>query len=243
MATKLNVTKIVLTPRGGQDVTLTIDEARDLYNQLAELFAPKLAPQAPIVIEREVLPHPWWPYERHLRRLLAVLSGIPLLYLDDGEASGTEHGITIDFMRESPADLDAKLRALMVARTICTGEHTESKGPMAATRGAQDGARVQEQRCAPRGRRAEMTDDATPSEVGSNEEGLGALPEPDVTTLSDYFDASGQRHSMAYSIDAVRKLLAVERERCAKLCEEIGDGHPEWTSSVGAVCAREIRRA
>lgn len=62
MATKLNVTKIVLTPRGGQDVTLTIDEARDLYNQLAELFAPKLAPQAPIVIEREVLPHPWWPY-------------------------------------------------------------------------------------------------------------------------------------------------------------------------------------
>lgn len=159
--------------------------------------------------------------ERHLRRLLAVLSGIPLLYLDDGEASGTEHGITIDFMRESPADLDAKLRALMVARTICTGEHTGSKGPMAATRGAQDGARVQEQRCAPCGRRSEMTDDATPSEVGSNEEGLGALPEPDVTTLSDYFDASGQRHSMAYSIDAVRKLLAVER---TVVCDILANG-------------------
>lgn len=52
-----------------------------------------------------------------------------------------------------------------------------------------------------------MTNDATPSEAGSNE-GLGALPEPDVTTLSDYFDASGERHSLAYSIDAVRKLLA-----------------------------------
>lgn len=63
MPTKLNVTKIVLTPRGGQDVTLTIDEARDLYNQLAELFAPKLAPQAPVVIEREVWPAPWRPYQ------------------------------------------------------------------------------------------------------------------------------------------------------------------------------------
>lgn len=63
MATKLNVTKIVLTPRGGQDVTLTIDEARDLYNQLAELFAPKLAPQVPILIEREVWPAPWRPYQ------------------------------------------------------------------------------------------------------------------------------------------------------------------------------------
>ncbi len=56
------------------------------------------------------------PDERHLRRLLAVRVGMPGLYLDDGEASGHEHGIVIDFMREPVADIDAKLRALNVAR-------------------------------------------------------------------------------------------------------------------------------
>ena len=65
MATKLKVTRIMLTRRGGDEVELTIDEARDLYNQLAELFAPKLAPLAPIVIEREVLPQPWRLYYPH----------------------------------------------------------------------------------------------------------------------------------------------------------------------------------
>lgn len=54
--------------------------------------------------------------ERHLRRLLAHWVNIPQAYYDDGEASGAELGIAIDFMRESVADLDAKLRALMVAR-------------------------------------------------------------------------------------------------------------------------------
>jgi hypothetical protein len=54
--------------------------------------------------------------ERYLRRLLAVRVGMPGLYLDDGEASGQQHGISIDFMREPVADIDAKLRALNVAR-------------------------------------------------------------------------------------------------------------------------------
>ena len=54
--------------------------------------------------------------ERHLRRLLAVRIGMPQAYYDDGEAQGTEHGIQIDFMREPVADIDAKLRALNVAR-------------------------------------------------------------------------------------------------------------------------------
>lgn len=55
------------------------------------------------------------PDERYLRRLLAVRS-MPHAYYDDGEAHGTEHGICIDFMREPVADIDAKLRALNVAR-------------------------------------------------------------------------------------------------------------------------------
>lgn len=54
--------------------------------------------------------------ERHLRRLLAMRSGIPHVYSDDGEASGSEHGISIDFMREPVADIEAKLQALSVAR-------------------------------------------------------------------------------------------------------------------------------
>ena len=60
-----------------------------------------------------------WPRstnERYLRRLLALRVGMPHAYFDDGEAQGQEHGIVIDFMRESVADIDAKLRALNVAR-------------------------------------------------------------------------------------------------------------------------------
>lgn len=58
--------------------------------------------------------------ERHLRRLLAVRVAMPHTYMDDGEAHGTEHGIFIDFIREPVADIDAKLRALNVARAECS---------------------------------------------------------------------------------------------------------------------------
>lgn len=57
--------------------------------------------------------------ERHLRRLLAVRVAMPHTYFDDGEAQGQEHGISIDFMREPVADIDAKLRSLNVARAEC----------------------------------------------------------------------------------------------------------------------------
>jgi hypothetical protein len=57
--------------------------------------------------------------ERALRRLLAVRVAMACTYGDDGEMQGSEHGIFIDFMREPVADIDAKLRALNVARAIC----------------------------------------------------------------------------------------------------------------------------
>lgn len=57
--------------------------------------------------------------ERYLRRLLAGRVAMPHTYTDDGEAQGQEHGISIDFMREPVADIDAKLRALNVARMEC----------------------------------------------------------------------------------------------------------------------------
>lgn len=56
--------------------------------------------------------------ERYLRRLLAYRVGLLHAYYDDGEAHGTEYGISIDFMREPVADIDAKLRALNVARSL-----------------------------------------------------------------------------------------------------------------------------
>lgn len=57
--------------------------------------------------------------ERYLRRLLAGRVAIPGAYYDDGEAHGAQHGISIDFMREPVADIDAKLRALDLARYEC----------------------------------------------------------------------------------------------------------------------------
>jgi hypothetical protein len=67
------------------------------------------------------------PDERYLRRLLAGRVAMPFTYYDDGEASGSEHGISIDFMREPVADIHAKLCALNVARAISA----ESKTPNA----------------------------------------------------------------------------------------------------------------
>jgi hypothetical protein len=57
--------------------------------------------------------------ERKLRRMYAVRVGMPNTYLDDGEASGSEHGVQIDFMREPVADIAAKVLALEVARYKC----------------------------------------------------------------------------------------------------------------------------
>lgn len=62
MSQKLKLTGLELTTKDGKAVALTLDEARDLHAQLAELFGPKIniGPQAPIIIERERLP--WLPY-------------------------------------------------------------------------------------------------------------------------------------------------------------------------------------
>lgn len=54
--------------------------------------------------------------ERLLRHLLAARVGIPGAYFDDGEAQGQQYGISFDFMRDPVADIEAKLRALAVAR-------------------------------------------------------------------------------------------------------------------------------
>lgn len=68
--------------------------------------------------------------ERKLRRMYAVRVGMPNLYMDDGEASGHEHGIFIDFMREPVADIAVKVLALEVARYKClTTPNAKLTGP------------------------------------------------------------------------------------------------------------------
>ena len=57
---------------------------------------------------------------------------------------------------------------------------------------------------------------ATPVGVSSSK-GLGPLPEPDVKVWQDQCYFYGQEPRKAYSVEAVSKMLAAERERCAKL--------------------------
>lgn len=54
--------------------------------------------------------------DKALRKLIAVRSGIPHPYMDDGEASGGEFGIDIDFIRDSVSEISEKLRAIGSAR-------------------------------------------------------------------------------------------------------------------------------
>ena len=61
MSKKLEVTSIALTTADGKRVELTISEARDLHDQLAEMFGNKIV-NTPIVIERDRLLSPWRPY-------------------------------------------------------------------------------------------------------------------------------------------------------------------------------------
>lgn len=85
--------------------------------------------------------------ERHLRRLLAVRVGMPGTYYDDGEASGTEHGISIDFMREPVPDIDAKLRALNAARAAAAPEAPATAAVQAQAIGYPSGCVVHSKPC------------------------------------------------------------------------------------------------
>lgn len=66
MADKLKLTTIGLTTKDGKRIELDVAEARDLYNQLHELFGrPSYIPTWPIIIERDRYPwappyRPWW---------------------------------------------------------------------------------------------------------------------------------------------------------------------------------------
>lgn len=59
MSKKLKLTKLELETKDGKKVELSLEEARELHEQLHELFGSKttIIPGAPIIIERDR----WWP--------------------------------------------------------------------------------------------------------------------------------------------------------------------------------------
>ncbi len=61
MNQKLSVISITLTTASGKRVELTLSEARELHDHLAEMFCQKIV-NTPIVIERDRWPVPWQPY-------------------------------------------------------------------------------------------------------------------------------------------------------------------------------------
>jgi len=64
MSKKLRLTSITLETKGGKEIELTIDEARELHKQLHELFGTKerIFPPAPVIIERDRWAPPYWRY-------------------------------------------------------------------------------------------------------------------------------------------------------------------------------------
>lgn len=59
MSNKLKLKTIKLETADGKTVELSLAEAKDLHDQLHELFGTKYIPNAPVVIERDRYP---WPY-------------------------------------------------------------------------------------------------------------------------------------------------------------------------------------
>jgi len=53
MSKKLKLTKITLETKDGKQVDLTLDEAKELHDQLHDLFGTKFVPSAQIIIERD----------------------------------------------------------------------------------------------------------------------------------------------------------------------------------------------
>lgn len=61
---RITLSSIVLTTAEGQEVKLSVAEARALHAQLEELFGEKVRymPSQPIIIGRDRWPAPWRPY-------------------------------------------------------------------------------------------------------------------------------------------------------------------------------------
>lgn len=61
MKTKLKITEITIRTAGEVPINLTMEEAKDLYTQLHELFGEKYISSAPVIINPYQWPYPiYW---------------------------------------------------------------------------------------------------------------------------------------------------------------------------------------
>lgn len=58
------------------------------------------------------------PENRELRRLLGSVAAFPHSYTDDGEFQGEKYGIYVDFMRDSVADIRAKVHDIRAKEVL-----------------------------------------------------------------------------------------------------------------------------
>jgi len=82
MTKKLKLTKIELETKDGKTVELSLDEARELHDQLQDLFGAKYVPNTPIVIERDYWPwrNPYRPYWGDVQCTLEGNTGLNVTY-------------------------------------------------------------------------------------------------------------------------------------------------------------------
>ncbi len=70
MGDKIKLKRIVLKTSEGKEVSLTLEEAKELSDQLSELFGPKYIPYQPVVIDRY-----YPPWDRYYKPYITWTSG------------------------------------------------------------------------------------------------------------------------------------------------------------------------
>lgn len=76
MGDKIKLKRIVLKTSEGKEVSLTLEEAKELSDQLSELFGPKYVPYQPVIIDRY---YPPWKkyYEPYITWTSSALATAP----------------------------------------------------------------------------------------------------------------------------------------------------------------------
>jgi hypothetical protein len=88
MTKKLKLTKIELETKDGKKVELSIEEAKELHDQLHELFGSKFIPSVPIIIERDRYPWPYTPRWVESPNTGTPYPALPQIWCQTGHASG-----------------------------------------------------------------------------------------------------------------------------------------------------------
>lgn len=88
MTKRLKLTKIELETKDGKRIELSLDEARELHDQLHELFGAKFIPSTPIIIERDRYPWPYTPRWIESPTTAPPIPGLPQVWCATRHNSG-----------------------------------------------------------------------------------------------------------------------------------------------------------